>query len=324
MKIPQGNQPISETPMPISDTGDAPVQITVVVCTRNRGDSAVQALETIFENTYPNYEVIVVDQSTNDETELAIAPFKQYPNFRYIHSETIGTGRSRNIGLLNATGDIVAYTDDDCSVPPDWLEATAKIFIQHPRVALVYFNVEAGPHDTEAGYIPDFIVEKNRMLHTLRDSFPGLGLGAGMALRREAFIQMGGFDNNLGPGSKFRAAEDRDIAIRALIFKWWVYHSNDVSLVHFGFRPWQAGIEHSRRDWYGLGATYIKAVRCGYWRAGIVLFSATILQGLFEPILNLLRLRRPRGLRRWFYYFSGIFEGLRTPVDCKRIVYLPD
>jgi glycosyltransferase involved in cell wall biosynthesis len=308
---------------PLNGVNNIP-KISVVVCTRNRGDSPVQGLETIFENNYPNFEVILVDQSTNEETLNAVIPFRKYPNFKYIPSETVGTGRSRNIGLFNAKGEIVAYTDDDCTVPSNWLSTTARIFNENPQVALVYFNVEPGPHDTQKGYIPDYIVKKNKMLRTLRDSFAGFGLGAGMALKRDAFIEMGGFDNNLGPGSIFRSGEDRDIAIRALIKNWWVYDTNDISIVHYGFRSWSDGIEHTKRDWFSLGATYIKAVKCGYWRASIVLVSAPIILGLFEPLTNLLRLKKPRGIRRWFYYLHGIFEGLKTPIDCKTILYLLD
>ncbi len=307
----------------MKDATETP-KISVVICTRNRGNSTIQGLETVFENKYPNFEVILVDQSTNEDTKNAVIPFQHYPNFKYLHSETIGIGHSRNIGLFAADSEIVAYTDDDCTVPSNWIEVTAKIFKENPKVALVYFNVEAGPHDPSKGYIPDYVIKKNRMLRTLRDAFPGLGLGAAMALRREPYIQMGGFDNYLGAGSRFRAGEDRDIAIRALIKKWWVYDANDVSVVHYGFRSWQEGIAHSQRDWFSLGATYVKAVKCGYWRALIVFFSAPILLGLFEPIINIFRLKKPRGFRRWIYYFHGAYVGIKTPADCKNILYLSD
>ena len=103
-------------------------QISVVICTRNRGASIVQTLESVFANKHPSFEVIVVDQSTNDETKQAIAPYQQDPCFHYICSDTIGTGRSRNIGLHAARGEIVAYTDDDCIVPVDWLEQLEPFF----------------------------------------------------------------------------------------------------------------------------------------------------------------------------------------------------
>ncbi|MCB9134317.1 MAG: glycosyltransferase family 2 protein [Anaerolineales bacterium] len=314
---------IDSSSPPKKDDNSQP-KISVVVCTRNRGGLVVQGLETIFANHYSQYEVILVDQSTNDETEKAVVPFQKYANFRYIHSDTVGTGRSRNIGLFNAEGEIVAYTDDDCDVPSNWLEKTAFVFNEQPKVALVYFDVQPGPHDTKAGYVPCYIVKKNRLLRRMRDSFAGYGLGAGMAIRRETFIAIGGFDNNLGPGSIFRSGEDRDIAIRALLAGWWVYDTNIISIVHYGFRSWSEGKAHTKRDWFSLGATYIKPLKCGHWNTLIVFFSGPILKGLFEPLINIFQLKKPRGFRRWIYYLQGALAGLRTPIDCKTILYKLD
>src|SRR5690606_12453731 len=101
---------------------NAPPRVSVVICTRNRGDSLVGTVQSILDNPHPSFEIIVVDQSTNDDTLTALQPFQADPRVCYIRSNTVGTGKARNIGLFAARGDIVAYTDDYCFVPKNWIQ----------------------------------------------------------------------------------------------------------------------------------------------------------------------------------------------------------
>ncbi len=135
---------------------DAPELVSAIVCTRNRGDSIVRTIESILANTYPRFEPIVVDQSTDDRTAAAAAPFLADARLRYIRSDTRGVSTARNIGLAEARAEVVLFTDDDCEVPPDWVEQMARIFRQHARVAVAFCSVEAVGHDTSKGFIPAY------------------------------------------------------------------------------------------------------------------------------------------------------------------------
>src|SRR5262245_24956414 len=86
-------------------------EISVVVCTRNRGENVARTIQTVMENHFRRFELVVIDQSTNVDAATAIEQFTTDPRFRYIHSATVGTGRSRNIGLTESKGGIVIYTD---------------------------------------------------------------------------------------------------------------------------------------------------------------------------------------------------------------------
>src|SRR5687768_11128779 len=76
--------------------------VSVVVCTRNRGESIVSTLETLLANDYANFEVVVVDQSTDDLTEQVMPRFLKDKRLRYFRSTTKGLGRARNIGMGKA------------------------------------------------------------------------------------------------------------------------------------------------------------------------------------------------------------------------------
>ena len=136
-----------------------------------------------------------------------------------------------------------------------------------------------------------------------------------MALRREAVLSFGGFDETFGPGSRFPSGDDWDVALRALLFGWEVYECARLSIVHHGFRSLVEGREHTMRDWLAIGALCAKPIRAGYL-AGIILslwlFSV---DALWPPLRDILMLRRPAGRMRVAGFIRGFAEGLRTPVD---------
>lgn len=100
--------------------------ISVVVCTLNRAPILRVALGSLAAQTLdPDlFEVIVVDNGSTDETREVAESFPA--NFRYVRETEPGLSHARNRGCREALGDYVAYTDDDCRLPPGWLEAARK------------------------------------------------------------------------------------------------------------------------------------------------------------------------------------------------------
>ena len=296
-------------------------KITAVVCTRNRGERAVLAIQTILDNTHPNFEVFLIDQSTTDETEQAVAQFLSDQRFQYVHTTTHGLGRARNIALQLAHTDIVAFTDDDCSVPPQWLEVISATFTRHPGVTVIFSNVEPGPHDATTGFIPAYNRSKNQIIRSFWDKCRARGIGASMAVRRVPILTIGGFDDELGVGSLFPSCEDADIAVRAIAMGQWVYETSEVAVIHYGYRTWKEGKDLAKRDWVGIGAAYVKPLKAGHWKALILVLYEVLMPCLLEPLSALLRLRPPRGLGRLISFFRGFTGGLRQPIDRNLIVY---
>ena len=295
--------------------------ISAVICTRNRGDRVVATLETLFANTHANFEVIVVDQSTNDDTANAVRRFCGHPRFHYLRTPTRGIGVSRNIGLECARAEIAAFTDDDCTVPPDWLEGMETAMLSYPKVAMVFCNVLPGPHDAAAGFIPDSVRTDNLLLRSIGDKRRGRGIGAGIAVRRSAVLDIGGFDRWLGAGGYFPAGEDIDLEVRLLLKGWWAYETADVSVTHYGFRTWREGAELTQRDWVGIGATYAKPIKCGYWRVAPLIAHELLIYALWRPFEEIFHLRSPRGFKRLVYFWRGFLGGMTTPVDRAHILY---
>ncbi|HJU28559.1 MAG TPA: glycosyltransferase family A protein, partial [Candidatus Binataceae bacterium] len=92
--------------------------VSVVICAYNAERTMRQCLESLRRLDYPSYEVIIVDDGSRDRTaEIAT----DFPEFRLIRQPNKGLSVARNVGLYAARGEIVAYTDSDCVVDPDWL-----------------------------------------------------------------------------------------------------------------------------------------------------------------------------------------------------------
>jgi GT2 family glycosyltransferase len=275
-------------------------------------------------NTYPNFELVVVDQSKDDRTLEALESFCSDPRLTYLRSSTIGKGDALNVGLRATKGSTIAITDDDCTVPPNWLETFDSIFEMHPKVAVAFCRVEACEHDRAAGFVPDFVRSGERILTTMHDARHVRGLGAGIAVRRDMIKEIGGFDPMLGPGSRFHDCDDRDIAIRALLAGYAVYETSKIAVKHFGFRSWQQGQQLARRNFLGIGAAYSKFLKCGRIQLMYIPAREFITYALWPPIRDVLHLRQPRGIVRITAFAEGFLGGLRTPVDRATMIFVED
>ena len=105
-------------PSPLALLPRHPPRVSVIVCTRNGAATLAACLESLGRLHYPDYEVLVVDDGSTDAVPEVVQAF---PRIRYIRQEAAGLGVARNTGAEAATGEIFAYTDDDCTADPDWL-----------------------------------------------------------------------------------------------------------------------------------------------------------------------------------------------------------
>jgi len=289
--------------------------VSVLVCTRDRAESLHRTVRSLLADPAPDLELIVMDQSEGAESEHALSEFGNDPRLRYTRTRARGKGASLNEGLRVARGAVVACTDDDCVAPLGWARAMATAMGTHPSVAIVFCNVDPEPYDRATGYVPAYHRTSDRALRVVGDAKQGIGLGAGMALRRSAILELGGFDETFGPGARFRSGDDWDLAVRALLRGWQVHDTASVSVLHYGFRTLADGREHALRDWVAIGALCAKPLRAGYASILPVATALFLREALWPPLRNLLRLERPSGLARIAGFIRGFVEGLRTPVD---------
>ena len=293
--------------------------VSAVVCTRNRAHAVGQAVRSLLAKSDEEIELIVVDQSDGDDTERALDTFSSDSRFRYHRSQARGKGAALNEGIRLSKSDIVVCTDDDCEAPPGWVTGMARALDSQPTAVVAFCSVMPVAHDRTAGYVPAYELKEDRLLRSVKDICHGLGIGAGMALRRDFALEMGGLDESFGPGARFPSADEWDLSIRALLSGRHVFETAEQTIVHDGFRTFEQGKQHSRRDWIALGAVCAKPLRAGHLEAAVVpvwLFST---KAVWPPVADLLRLRKPRGVMRIFAFLEGFGAGLCTQVDRKSL-----
>lgn len=298
---------------------DVGPEISAVICTRNRPGSVPAAVRSVLANTHPRFEVVLVDQSSDDRTADACRPLLADRRLRYVRSTTVGLGRARNLGLSCAQSDVVAMTDDDCEAPSNWLEGITQALAEHAGAALLFCNVEPGPHDAKAGFIPAYVRSGDQVCRRLTDRISARGIGAGMAARRQAVLGLGGFDEQLGAGAAFCSGEDWDMAARAILFGYSVLETDRVSVVHHGFRSWGEGRELARRNWLGIGAAYSKLLRTG--RLAAVALPIAELRLVLGVVGRSLLHGNPRGVTGVVSFMAGMTRGVRTPLDRATLLF---
>ncbi len=171
-------------------------RVSVVVCTYNGARIIQDCLEGLMELDYPNFEVLIVNDGSTDETAQIVA---QYP-FRLINTTNHGLSSARNTGMEAATGEIIAYTDDDARPDPQWLRYLAWTFITEDFAGVGGPNI-APPGD---GWLADCVANApGGPVHVLLSDREAEHIpGCNMAFRREVLQVVGGCDH------RYRTAGD--------------------------------------------------------------------------------------------------------------------
>ncbi len=297
--------------------------VSAVVCTRNRPEPAECVVRSLLSDSDEQIELIILDQSDNSDTERILRPHRADPRLRYYHSTSRGKGVALNEALRLARGGIVVCTDDDCEVPVRWVTAMADVLQSQPTAAIAFCQVLAAKHDTRYGYIPAIEFEESRLVRSSLGACSALGLGAGMAVRRDFALSIGGVDESFGPGGRFPSADEWDLAMRALLHGHHVYEVKELAVVHHGFRTFEEGRWHAQRDWTAIGALCAKPLRAGYLRAAAIPLWFLLSRALWPPVSDILRLRRPQGLQRIVAFLQGFAQGVAIPVERKTLRFMP-
>lgn len=202
--------------------------VTVAVCTRDRTEDLALCLVALRDLDYPNLEILIVDNApTTDATEQLV--HSSYPEVRYVREERPGLDWARNRAIVEARGEIIAYTDDDVIVDPGWVRAIARIFAENPEVMAVTGLVVPYELETE----PQVLFEeyggfsRGFQRRWYRVNRPGgkeweyrgtgqFGTGANMAYRKTVFKQIGAFDPALDVGTVTNGGGDLEFFFRVL------------------------------------------------------------------------------------------------------------
>ena len=215
---------MASTPM-LAQANQIPA-LSVLVCTRNRANKLKRAVESILANTFTDFELIVVDQSTDRATEEALATIDD-KRLRYIPTpDAVGVAISRNIAVRTSLSDTVVFTDDDCICDRNWLAAIVAEYAADPAALGVFGRViPYGPPREDM--ICPATNESMQRLVLEGPAIPHLALGGGnnMSFKKAVFDKVGMFIESLGPGSRLAHAEDTEFSYRVLWYRCRIIYS---------------------------------------------------------------------------------------------------
>ncbi|MBW4595700.1 MAG: glycosyltransferase [Brasilonema angustatum HA4187-MV1] len=217
--------------------------VSVIVCTRNRPEQLAQCLRSLSSLSQRPEQILVVDNAPADDATRQVVA--QMSGIEYILEPRPGLSVARNTGIRHSTGDIIAFTDDDAIVHPDWSMRLQQGFNDSKVMAvtglmlpaeleteaqLIFHKGSAGPgwgyraltFDTQF-----FEEMKHRGVPVWR-----IGAGANMAFRRKAFERVGYFDERLGAGAS-GCSEDSEFWYRILADGWICRYEPTAVIYHY-------------------------------------------------------------------------------------------
>jgi glycosyltransferase involved in cell wall biosynthesis len=296
--------------------------IAVAVPTCNRPDDIARLLASLARVRYPHWELMIIDQSDGDETQLLAAAWGAViPRIVYRRLEPKNASAARNLAIENTSGDVLAFIDDDCTVHPDWLAQVSDAFDLDPYAGVIFGAVTAADHDPSTAFVPTNDVRRMRRFRGSPGVLQVRAMGASMSIRLRPGQRLH-FDLLLGPGARFRGSQDGDYAYRARLAGEIVVETPTVVVTHHGARSYAGGAATLKvRDYlYGAGAAHAKLLRCGEW----IIFVA-IIGRLVESIAairpqNALR-HRPTRVGGLLMFLQGLRDGLEMPIDRREKLY---
>lgn len=226
--------------------------IAAIICTHNRDRYLGDAIDSLLDQDYQDYEVLVVDNGSTDNTREVVQSRLPHPRLNYVYEPILGLSVARNTGARETTAPILAYLDDDAIASPQWLRILVeaynhneKLAIAGGKVTLIWPNNITPPSwisEDLAGGLGAYDLGESMVLITDARLTPR---GLNYSMRRAFLEQIGGFDANLGRvGKKLLSNEELYTTELALAQGWQVAYLPDALAAH------NVAPERLKREWF--------------------------------------------------------------------------
>ena len=173
--------------------------VSVIMTVRNVSQTINDCLQAILSQTFDDFEIVIIDDFSTDETKVQIEELND-ERIKYFKNEKwLGISPSRNRGITKATGKYVFFTDGDCIVTKNWIEAGLK-YLRNSNCV----GVEGAIYYVSKDYKPTFAD------HVMENRSGGNYMTGNIAYKKAIVEKVGGFDD------RFTYLEDRDIAFRIM------------------------------------------------------------------------------------------------------------
>ncbi|HLW08017.1 MAG TPA: glycosyltransferase family A protein [Marinilabiliaceae bacterium] len=272
------------------------MRFSLVLATVNRLKEPLDFLQSLQQQQYRDFEVIVVDQNSGDELEKevnALLP-KLFFELKYQRIFPKGLSHARNHGLQFAAGEIVAFPDDDCEYLPDTLAVVADLLHTHKYLDVVKGRIvdRTGEDSLKRWKRTPFNLKKHQVFFTASSITMFVKFRPGMVR----------FDEDLGAGTYFGSCEDVDLIYRLLKEGEKVAYFPEVRIYHPNESVRE--LDRCKINSYGLG--FGAYVRKHLSLINILVFVSLLLYHGLMAGWNLLRFDKEGVLKRIWYLESRL------------------
>jgi glycosyltransferase involved in cell wall biosynthesis len=219
------------------------------MATINRTVEVELFCESLKLQTYGNYELIIVDQNEGDAVFKIYEKYRQYYSIRYIKSAVKGLSYNRNIGLKQATGDIIAFPDDDCEYQPNTLELAFGA-ITDKNLDYFIFNSVDKNNLSMPGY-------SRKIFYMKKSKYFSVGVSYTLFIKKK-LINGFKFDLRLGCGADFGSGEETDLILFLIKLKAIGYYNGEYYIFH-PYKPLRGDVARAYNYAEGYGALHRKA-----------------------------------------------------------------
>jgi len=275
------------------------MKFSLILATIGRTQELSRFLASLDAQTYHDFELIVVDQNVDDRLVPILTPYQDKFSIVSLKSSP-GLSRARNIGIKKATGDILAFPDDDCWYPPDLLAQVAAFFNRFPQ-----YDGYTGRAVDEGGHVVAGRFDKQKGEVSLNNIWKR-HISISIFLRETVIHSVGLFDETLGVGAGtiYGSGEETDYLIRAIKSGINLYYDPDLFVYHPNPVLHYNRAVIKRGFMYGCGMGRVLQKHC--YPIGFVLYKwARPLGGI---ILSLLQ-GHPRKAIYHAFVFVGRIKG---------------
>ncbi len=202
------------------------MRFSLITATLGRRAELHCLFESLAAQSCHDFELVVVDQNTDDRLAAVVAAFSDKIAIRHVRTELRGLSRARNAGLAGCTGEIIGFPDDDCVYPPDVLQFVSNQFAADASLELL-----SGPAISPNGIRGSGRWTKTDGAISLANVWTSV-IAFNFFIRRDRLQQISGFDESLGVGAAFGSAEETDLAIRAIKLGGKAYYNTRLNVIH--------------------------------------------------------------------------------------------